>query len=244
MKIQTKNLNVFYGKKQILYGVDSSIEEHKITALVGQSGCGKSTFLKALNRIVEEEGGRIEGEILADKTDVMKMTTEELRSRVGLVFQQPVVFPCSIEKNLLYVLNYHFKLSKAECKEKVIKNLKAARIYEEVKDQLSMPARKLSGGQKQRLAVARSLCADPEILLLDEPCSALDMNNTIAIEEMLEGLKQNYSILIVTHNLSQAQRIADDIIYMHQGKIIETAKKEDFFRNPKTQEARDYIKYM
>ena len=244
MKIQTEQLSVNYGKKQILSDIDVKIEENRITALVGQSGCGKSTFLKALNRILEEDGGDVQGKILLDGQDIKKMEKENLRKKIGLVFQQPIVFPYSIEKNLSYVLNYHFKLSKKECSERIERYLKAAKLYDEVKDSLQMSAKRLSGGQKQRLAIARSLCVEPEILLLDEPCSALDMKNTIAIEEMLLELKKHYTIVIVTHNLAQAHRIADQIVFMDHGRIVEATDKDTFFTNPGTELAREYIQYM
>lgn len=244
MKIQTEQLSVNYGKKQILSDIDVKIEKNRITALVGQSGCGKSTFLKALNRILEEDGGDMQGKILLDGQDIKKMEKENLRKKIGLVFQQPIVFPYSIEKNLSYVLNYHFKLSKKECSERIERYLKAAKLYDEVKDSLQMSAKRLSGGQKQRLAIARSLCVEPEILLLDEPCSALDMKNTIAIEEMLLELKKHYTIVIVTHNLAQAHRIADQIVFMDHGRIVEATDKDTFFTNPGTELAKEYIQYM
>lgn len=244
MKIQTEKLQVYYGKKQILSDIHAEIEEHKITALIGQSGCGKSTFLKSINRILEEDGGKIQGQILLDGTDIMKMDKESLRKKVGLVFQQPVVFPYSIEKNLAYVLKYHFHMTKDECREKVEEYLKVAKLYDEVKDALHKSAKRLSGGQQQRLAIARSLCVEPEVLLLDEPCSALDMKNTIAIEEMLLELKKKYTIVIVTHNLAQAHRIADKVIFMEQGRIVEAADKEHFFSSPSTERAKEYIQYM
>lgn len=244
MKIQTEHLNVYYGKKQILSDINVEIEKNKITAFIGQSGCGKSTFLKSINRILEEDGGKITGNILLDGTDVMKLDKEELRKKVGLVFQQPVVFPYSIEKNLSYVLGYHFKMTKQECREKIEEYLKITKLYEEVKESLHMSAKRLSGGQQQRLAIARSLCVEPEVLLLDEPCSALDMKNTIAIEEMLLELKEKYTIVIVTHNLAQAQRISDKIVFMDRGQVIEEADKEVFFTTPRTEQAKEYIQYV
>ncbi len=161
-----------------------------------------------------------------------------------MVFQQPIVFPYSIEKNIAYVLNYHFNISKQEVQKRTQYHLEVAKLYDEVKANLKMPANRLSGGQQQRLAIARSLCVDPEVLLLDEPCSALDMKNTIAIENMLLELKDDYSIVIVTHNLAQAKRIADQVVFMEKGKIIEVSDKEMFFEEPKTDLAREYIKYM
>lgn len=161
-----------------------------------------------------------------------------------MVFQQPIAFPHSIEKNLTYVLKYYGIRDKKVLSEKVEESLKKAKLYEEVKNQLKKSALKLSGGQKQRLAIARSLCVNPEILLLDEPCSALDMKNTIAIEETLMELKGQYTFVIVTHNLGQAKRIADQIIFMDQGKILEVTDKETFFDSPATELAREQIQYM
>jgi len=244
MNIEIEQLGVGYGKKQILSDVSLYIPTKKITAVVGQSGCGKSTLLKSINRIIEEDGGKIEGKILLNGRDTTDIPKEELRKNIGLVFQQPIVFPYSIEKNIAYVLNYHFNISKQEVKKRTQYYLEVAKLYDEVKANLMMPANRLSGGQQQRLAIARSLCVEPKVLLLDEPCSALDMKNTIAIENMLLELKDDYSIVIVTHNLAQAKRIADQVVFMEKGKIIEVSDKEMFFEEPKTDLAREYIKYM
>ena len=242
--LKVEYLNCGYGKHEILHDVNVTIPDRKIIAIVGQSGCGKTTFLKALNRMVEEDGGYMKGSVYLDDTEVRGISKEELRSRVGMVFQQPIAFPHSIEKNLTYVLKYHGVKDKEELAEKVEDSLKKARLYEEVKNTLKKSALKLSGGQKQRLAIARSLCVNPEVLLLDEPCSALDMKNTIAIEETLLELKEQYTIVIVTHNLGQAKRIADQIIFMDGGQILEVTNKDDFFTNPKTDLAKEQIQYM
>ena len=211
--LNIENLKCGFGKHEILHGVSLTIPKGQITAIVGQSGCGKTTFLKTLNRI-------------------------------GMVFQQPIAFPHSIEKNLSYVLKYHGVRNKKEIAEKITESLQKAKLYDEVKDQLKKSALKLSGGQKQRLAIARSLCAGPEILLLDEPCSALDMKNTIAIEETLLELKDQYTFVIVTHNLAQAKRIADQVIFMDQGEVLEVTEKEKFFENPASEPAKEQIQYM
>ena len=244
MNIKIERLSIRYGKKEILTDISLLIPEQKITAIVGQSGCGKSTLLKSINRIIEEDGGKIKGEILIDGTNIIEIPKEKLRRNIGLVFRQPVVFPYSIEKNITFVLNYHFNLNKEEAKNRSRYYLEIAKLYDEVKDNLSMPANKLSGGQQQRLAIARSLCVEPKILLLDEPCSALDMNNTIAIEEMLLELKSKYSIVIVTHNIAQAKRISDQVIFMDNGRVIEVSDTETFFEEPQTELAKEYIKYM
>ncbi len=242
--LKVEEVSCGFGKEEILHEISLTIPRGKITAIVGQSGCGKTTFLKTLNRMVEEEGGFYKGRILLDGEDIKGLPTEVLRTRIGMVFQQPIAFPYSIEKNLSYVLKYH-GIREAKEIERITKDcLKKARLYEEVKDQMKMSARKLSGGQKQRLAIARSLCVNPEILLLDEPCSALDMKNTLAIEETLLELKGKYSFVIVTHNLTQAKRIADQIIFMDRGRVLEVTDAKTFFENPASEEAREQIRYM
>ena len=217
-----------FGRQEILHDISLTIPEGKITAIVGQSGCGKTTFLKTLNRMIEEEGGFYKGKIILD----------------GMVFQQPIAFPYSIEKNLSYVLKYHGIREAGEIERITRECLQKARLYDEIKDQLKKSAKKLSGGQKQRLAIARSLCVNPEILLLDEPCSALDMKNTIAIEETLLELKGKYTFVIVTHNLAQAKRIADQIIFMDQGRVLEVTDTKTFFEHPSSEPAREQIQYM
>ena len=202
--IECRHIDFSYDSKTILQGIDLNIENGEFLCILGQSGCGKTTFLKTLNRMVEEEQGYTTGKISLGDADIKSISKETLRSRIGMVFQQPIAFPHSIEKNLTYVLKYYGIRDKKVLSEKVEESLKKAKLYEEVKDQLKKSALKLSGGQKQRLAIARSLCVNPEILLLDEPCSALDMKNTIAIEETLMELKGQYTFVIVTHNLGQA----------------------------------------
>ena len=242
--LEVKNLQVRFRKKQILHDIDLSIEKGKILAVVGQSGSGKTTLLKAINRIVEEEGGKLSGEMRLFGRDLMRMDKEELRRRIGMVFQQPIAFPGSIERNLAYVLQYHRNLSRKELQEQIVLRLAQVRLYEEVQGHLKHSAQTLSGGQKQRLAIARSLCADPDLLLLDEPCSALDMKNTLAIEELLLSLRKEYGFVIVTHNLAQAKRIADSIVFMDEGRVLEVTEKEAFFTQPKTQPAREQIAYL
>ncbi len=236
--------NVYYGRKQVLYDISLSIEKNKITSIIGQSGCGKSTLLKSLNRIIEEENGKIDGNIHLFGKNILTMHKEKLRKAIGMVFQEPIVFPFSIEKNLTYGLDYHYSFNKKERREKVRHYLAMSGLYEEVKGDLSMPATHLSGGQKQRLAISRALSVEPEILLLDEPCSALDMKNTLLIEELLLQLKSQYTIVIVTHNLAQAKRISDHVIFMDGGRIIETAPKEKFFHAPEHPLSVQYIQYM
>lgn len=242
--IHSSAIDVFYNKKQILYNVELNIKKHQITAIIGQSGCGKSTLLKTLNRIIEEERGKMTGDVYLFNENINKLNKADLRKKVGMVFQQPIIFPFSIEKNMTYSLNYHYSDNKKVRHAKVEQYLAMSGLYDEVKDDLSMSATKLSGGQKQRLAISRALSVEPEILLLDEPCSALDMENTLLIEDLLLKLKENYTIVIVTHNLAQAKRISDDIIFMDAGKIIETTDKDTFFTNPSDPLAQKYIDYM
>ena len=243
-QIETKELSVHFGKKQVLRGVDLCAPARRITAVIGQSGCGKSTLLKSLNRIAEEEGATISGGIYLAGRDTEQMSRQRLRRDVGLVFQQPVIFPCSIEKNMRYALDYHFHYTKEERAAAIRKYLELAELYEEVKDRMELSAAGLSGGQQQRLSIARALSVEPKVLLLDEPCSALDLKNTMAIEAMLCRLKERYTILIVTHNLAQARRIADRIILMDGGEIVETGDAGAFFAGPGTELGRAYIHYM
>ena len=243
-KIALDNLSISYGKKAVVKNFCLSVPSFKITAILGQSGCGKTTLLKGINRIVEEDNGKISGDILIDGQTCGTMDTQSLRKRVGMVFQMPIVFPCSVADNILYAHGYHFDIPKAERGRVVEKYLSLVNLYDEVKDQLSHSAFELSGGQQQRLAIARSLCTEPEVLMLDEPCSALDMMNSIKIEKLLLSLKERYTILIVTHNLSQAKRIADNIVFMDGGELIEAATAESFFREPVTEKAKKYVAYM
>lgn len=242
--LKTENLNVNYGKKQILKNIDISFEKNKITAIIGSSGCGKSTFLKTLNRTVEEYGGCIGGKIFLHETDVMELPIQKLRSKIGMVFQSPVVFPFSIYKNMTYAPIYYGEKNKDKLHETVTENLKKAGLYDEVKDDFNMMAEKLSGGQQQRLAIARCLTVNPEVILLDEPCSSLDIKNTAHIEKMLIELKREYTIIIVTHNLAQAKRIADYVVYMEEGQIVEKNTAYNIFNNASDLRTEEYIMYM
>lgn len=219
--LNIENVSCRFGKQEILHDVTIQIPKGKITAIVGASGCGKTTLLKTCNRMIEEEGGSWSGKITLEGTDIQSMSKEQLRTRVGMVFQQPISFPHSIEKNLSYVLKYHGVSSRQQREEQIRDCLQKAGLYEEVRNHMKMQAQKLSGGQKQRLAIARSLCVNPQVLLLDEPCSALDQKNTLEIEKTLLKLKGNYTFVIVTHNLEQADRIADYIVHMEAGRVTE-----------------------
>ena len=227
----------------MLINFTCEIPKNKITVIIGSSGCGKTTFLKSINRIVEEECGTMSGDIFIDGKNICDMPKEALRKQIGLVFQSPLVFPFSVEQNILYPLNYHFRLNKSEQIDRVAHYLQLTGLYDEIKRDLTMPAYKLSGGQKQRLSIARCLCIEPSILMLDEPCSALDMKNTIFIENLLIKLKEIITVVIVTHNLSQAKRIADHVLFVDNGELIE-ANDRAIFSNPKEELTRAYIEYM
>ncbi len=242
--LKTEDLSVNYGRKQILHHINLEFEQNKITAVIGPSGCGKSTLLKALNRTVEEYGGKINGKIFLGDEDTDDIPFNRLRKSIGMVFQTPVVFPFSIYKNMTYAPIYYGEKNKAKLNEIVTANLIKSGLYNEVKDDLKMPASRLSGGQQQRLAIARCLTVNPKIILLDEPCSALDIRNTAHIEKMLRELKDEYTVIIVTHNLAQAKRIADFVIFMDEGKIVETGTPGDIFNKPGDLRTKEYIKYM
>lgn len=218
------------------------INERKITAIIGPSGCGKSTLLKTINCMVEEETlSRVEGEILFKDNNIKEMTKEDIRKEIGLVFQNPTCFPFSIYKNMVYAQKYYGNTDKKKLKHMVEENLKIAGLYDEVSNDLNKSALKLSGGQQQRLCIARALTVDPQVILLDEPCSALDVKNTKNIEEMLSKLSQDYTIIIVTHNLSQAKRIADYTAFILNGELVEYSDTETLFSNPKDKRTREYI---
>lgn len=220
--IETDALCVSYGNRKVLDNISYGFKKNKITAILGSSGCGKTTLLHALNDIIsEEEKVKLSGDIRLEGRSVYSMQKESLRKEVGLVFQTPVVFPMSIYKNMSYALNYHSTHSKKEIEDIIKEKLEFAGFYDEVKDKLKKSALKLSGGQKQRLCIARALTIEPKVLLLDEPCSALDIENTLLIEKLLSSLSENISIIIVTHNIEQAKRIGDEILTMKSGQLFE-----------------------
>ncbi|AKN30183.1 phosphate ABC transporter ATP-binding protein [Clostridium carboxidivorans P7] len=240
--LKINDLNVWLDDKLILENLDLSIKKCKITAIIGPSGCGKSTLLKSINRIIDEEkNSKVEGIIEFKHQDIRKMDKNVLRKNIGCVFQAPTPFPFSIYKNMIYALKYHGIYSNDDIKSVVEEKLKMVGLYEEVKDYLNMSALKLSGGQQQRLCIARTLTMEPEIILMDEPCSALDLNNTIKIEETLKKLSGNYSIVIVTHNLAQARRISDYTAFMMDGHIEEYEETEKIFKNPLKESTQKYI---
>lgn len=231
--LKLKNINVFYGDKKILNNINIEFERNKITSIIGPSGCGKTTLLKTINKIIlEENNAQITGDMEFDGINSNNIPIEILRKNIGIVFQNPTPFPMSIYKNISYALKY-YGYNKKHLENKIIDILKSVNLYDEVKDKLNTSALRLSGGQKQRLCLARSLTVEPNILLLDEPCSSLDIVNSEKIENTLIKLKENYTIIIVTHNINQAKKISDNTIFMRDGKIIESGKTFEILENSK-----------
>ena len=236
-------MNMFFGKKQILKNININFPKNKVTSLIGPSGCGKSTLLRSFNRMHDlSPDARIEGDIKLDDLDIYdkKNSVTEMRKRIGMVFQKPNPLPKSIYENLSYALNIH-KFPKKEIAELIEKALKESYLWEEVKDELKKPAVKLSGGQQQRLCIARTVVLRPEVILMDEPCSALDPISTHKIEELIMQLKENFTIVIVTHNMQQAQRISDKVGFMYLGELIEFDTAENIFKNPKQELTKNYV---
>lgn len=239
-----KNLDLYYGDFQALKDVSIDLPQGEITALIGPSGCGKSTFLKTLNRMNDLiPGCRIEGEILLDGKNIYKkdMNLNQLRKRVGMVFQQPNPFAMSIYDNVAYGPRTHGIKDKKTLDALVEKSLRGAAIWDEVKDNLKKNAMSLSGGQQQRICIARALAVEPDILLMDEPTSALDPISTLKIEDLVQNLKKEYTIIIVTHNMQQASRISDKTAFFLTGEICEFGNTLDIFTNPKDKRTEDYI---
>lgn len=243
LKIYTKDLNLFYGSSQALKKININIPEKQVTALIGPSGCGKSTFLKTLNRMNDlVPNVRITGDVYFDDLNVYnEYDIVELRKRVGMVFQKPNPFPMSIYENIAYGPKIHGIKSKSKLDEIVENSLKGAALWNEVKDRLKQSALGLSGGQQQRLCIARVLAVGPEVVLMDEPTSALDPLSTLKIEDLIEELKSNYTIIIVTHNMQQAGRISDKTAFFLLGEIIEYDSTENIFSTPKDKRTEDYI---
>lgn len=243
-KISVQHLNLHYGENHALKDVDMEIKDHAVTAFIGPSGCGKSTFLKCLNRMNDlVECARVEGKILLDGEDINQkaVDTTLLRKRVGMVFQQPNPFPMSIYDNIAYGPRLHGIKHKARLDEIVERALEGAAILDEVKDRLKKPALGLSGGQQQRLCIARALAVEPEVLLMDEPTSALDPISTLKIEELMESLKKQYTVVIVTHNMQQAARVSEDTAFFLVGEVVEFASTRDIFARPMDKRTEDYI---
>jgi len=243
-KIVTTDLNLHYGTNHALKDINLDIYTNKITAFIGPSGCGKSTYLKTLNRMNDlVDGVKIEGKVMIDGEDIYdpRVDTTLLRKKVGMVFQQPNPFPMSIYDNIAYGPRIHGIKNKSQLDDIVERSLKGAALWDEVSDRLKKSALGLSGGQQQRLCIARALAVEPEILLMDEPTSALDPISTLKIEDLMDELKQKYTVVIVTHNMQQATRIADYTAFFLVGEIIEYAPTTDLFSHPKEKKTEDYI---
>ncbi|OFZ67617.1 MAG: phosphate ABC transporter ATP-binding protein [Betaproteobacteria bacterium RBG_16_56_24] len=242
--IETKNLNLYYGATQALMNVSVKIPKHNVTAFIGPSGCGKSTLLRCFNRMNDlVDNCRIEGQVLLDNDDIYDRAVKValLRRRVGMVFQKPNPFPKSIFENVAYGLRIMGVNDKKTLSETVERALRRAALWDEVKDRLDTNGLSLSGGQQQRLVIARAIALEPEVLLLDEPCSALDPIATAKVEELLYELKNRYTIVIVTHNMQQAARVSDFTAFMHLGEMVEFNDTDTFFTNPAVKRTSDYI---
>ncbi|WP_425411495.1 phosphate ABC transporter ATP-binding protein PstB [Marinimicrobium agarilyticum] len=244
IKLEINNLNLFYGKDQALKNINLKIPEKKVTAFIGPSGCGKSTLLRCFNRMNDlVDSCRIEGKLLMDGNNIYdkKVDVAELRRQVGMVFQKPNPFPKSIYENVAYGLRLQGVKSRRVLDEVVEKSLRGAALWEEVKDRLHDNAFGLSGGQQQRLVIARAIAIEPEVILLDEPASALDPISTLKIEELIYELKNHYTIVIVTHNMQQAARVSDYTAFMYMGDLVEFGDTDSLFTNPTNKQTEDYI---
>lgn len=242
--ISTENLNLYYGEKHALHDINLTIPEKKVSAFIGPSGCGKSTLLRSINRMNDlVDGCRIEGKIHIDGNNIYDKNVDvsELRRRVGMVFQKPNPFPKSIYENVAYGLRLQGVKSRRVLDEVVEKSLRGAALWDEVKDRLHDSALGLSGGQQQRVVIARAIAIEPEVLLLDEPASALDPISTLKIEELINELKDRYTIVIVTHNMQQAARVSDYTAFMYMGELIEFGDTDTIFTNPSKKQTEDYI---
>jgi phosphate transport system ATP-binding protein len=245
VKVAARKVTVHYGEKQALFDVDLDITANQVTSFIGPSGCGKSTFLRCINRMNDTIPiCRVGGDITLDGLDIHdpRIDVVELRARVGMVFQKPNPFPKSIYENVAYGPKIHgMTRNKAELDQLVESSLKKAGLWNEVKDRLQEPGTGLSGGQQQRLCIARAIATRPEVLLMDEPCSALDPIATAIIEELIDELRSNYTIIIVTHSMQQAARVSQRTAFFHLGKLIEEGRTEDIFSNPREKQTEDYI---
>jgi phosphate ABC transporter, ATP-binding protein len=244
-KVKASGVKVFYGPKQALHGVSIDIPVKSVTAFIGPSGCGKSTFLRCLNRMNDTiDGCRVEGEILLDDRDIYDPSLDvvELRARVGMVFQKPNPFPKSIFDNVAYGPRIHgLARSKTDLEEIVVSSLQKASLFNEVKDRLHEPGTGLSGGQQQRLCIARTIAVSPDVILMDEPCSALDPIATAKVEELIDELRTNFTIVIVTHSMQQAARVSQRTAFFHLGNLVEEGPTDQVFTNPVEKRTQDYI---
>jgi len=244
-KIKARNVDVFYGEAQAIVDVSLDIADRAVTSFIGPSGCGKSTFLRCINRMNDPiEGARVEGEVIIDGENVYAPHIDpvQLRARVGMVFQKPNPFPKSVFENVAYGPRIHGQASsKSELEDMVVEALKRAGLFEEVKDRLQEPGTGLSGGQQQRLCIARAIAVNPEVILMDEPASALDPIATAKIEELIDELRKNYCIVIVTHSMQQAARVSQRTAFFHLGYLVEEGETDQMFTNPSEQRTQDYI---
>jgi len=244
IKVATRDLNFYYGEQQALFDNSLQIATNKVTAIIGPSGCGKSTHLRTYNRIFElYRGQRVTGEVLLDGQNILDSNCDvlELRRKVGMIFQKPTPFPMSVFDNVAYGLKQHYHINRSELRGRVETALRQAALWDDVKDKLNQPGTALSGGQQQRLCIARAIAVEPEILLMDEPTSAVDPIATARIEELIDDLKQRYTIVIVTHNMQQAARISDYTAFFYQGRIIEFGATKKIFTKPDNRQTQDYI---
>jgi len=244
VKIAVRDLNFYYGDKQALFGNTLDIMANKVTAFIGPSGCGKSTHIRCYNRMFSlYKGHRSEGEISFDGWNIVdpEVPELELRKRIGMIFQKPTPFPMTVYDNIAYGLKLHGNYSKSELDGRVEKALQDGALWNEVKDSLHKPGTALSGGQQQRLCIARAVAVQPEVILMDEPCSALDPIATAKIEELIDELKKDYTIVIVTHSMQQAARVSDTTAFFYMGKLIEHGSTHEMFTKPKNQQTEDYI---
>lgn len=242
--LEVKKLNTYFDMKQILKNVDTNFEKNSVTALIGPSGCGKSTFLRSINRMNDlTKSFRLEGKILFKQKNIYDEDVDviTLRKNIGMVFQKATPFSKSIYENVAYGLKVQGVTDEKVIKEKVISSLKSAALWDEVKDDLKKSAKKLSGGQQQRLCIARTIAVNPEVILMDEPCSALDPISTRKIEDLINELKDDYTIIIVTHNMQQAKRVSDYTTFFLNGELVESDKTETIFNNPTYNKTYDYI---
>ena len=240
--IQTVDLSVAYGKKTVLDRVSFNAPARSITAVLGPSGCGKTTLLCCLNALIKEQpGAQVTGDVLLSGVSTKGIAPEELRRRVGMVTQTPTPFPFSIYKNIAYAPKYYRTVRKGELDDLVREKLQMVGLYDEVSNRLGQSALSLSGGQQQRLCIARALTVEPEALLLDEPCSALDVKATAKVESTLLALKETYCIIIVTHNIAQARRIADYAVFLNDGRLVEAAPARQFFESPTEEATRSFL---
>jgi phosphate transport system ATP-binding protein len=243
-KITVRDLNFYYGQSKALKNINLTLGTHRVTAFIGPSGCGKSTLLRVFNRMYDlYPGQRAEGQVLLDKSNILdpKLDLNLLRARVGMVFQKPTPFPMTIYENIAFGVRLYEKISKSEMDERVEKALRGGALWDEVKDKLNASGLSLSGGQQQRLCIARTVAVRPEVILFDEPCSALDPISTAKIEELISELKEDYTIAIVTHNMQQAARVSDVAAFMYLGELVEFDQTSKIFTSPSDRRTQDYI---